>query len=498
MTRIGLLDLLGMKRMALGVGVLIVMMGGAFAEAERTEPITLSLSRDAYGLWWAPAWLDQPERIGGMLVDTGGAENLVVREALPPSTAVLKRADVIGSSGARTPGAYVSIRALHLSSSTLSDWRALALPARALTHISPNFPILGLFGAPFFKRFVVRLDPRHAILTLYPSGGSPLASRDSERPKSPKVEWLPARFEEALPLVTVTLNGRPGTFIVDTASTDHRLSPAFARSLTFEGGWERPLIAQDSIGAGRGVQVVQTGVARALQMGSVTFQNPILVVDPLAEFDGIIGTPILEHVVTWWDYPGGRWGLESVGGPSVVALSQYAYEVVPLARAMGAGEWAVALTLSRALKARYPAERKAALDEAECAFQGGFHAEAVSLLQAAWKPDDVSPQVSRQLGALFVRLSRFREAVPLLTRDLEPGWDRFEPQSYAHLAVAYASIQQPDEALTTLERMAERWNLSPWREPGSGGWDHLLSHPTLEKMRSHPRFRRLLEVLKRR
>lgn len=117
---------------------------------------------------------------------------------------------------------------------------------------------------------------------------------------------LPFVESEPLPAVALTVNGKAGTFLLDTGAPDLTFDPDYARecNLTIEGGHRGTFLG------GRTAPVRET-FAPAVGVGALTLRNVHASVMPLRAMslfssrrvDGVVGTIFLSRFLSTLDYP---------------------------------------------------------------------------------------------------------------------------------------------------------------------------------------------------
>lgn len=110
---------------------------------------------------------------------------------------------------------------------------------------------------------------------------------------------------DPLPTVKVTVNGREGTFLIDTGGWELHVNPAFAEKCGLKPLGEQ----QTATYAGGQRAAVDQAVADSVGLGEFRLRN-VPVVIPVGAgarpVDGIIGTVVLYHFLFTLDYPGGE------------------------------------------------------------------------------------------------------------------------------------------------------------------------------------------------
>jgi hypothetical protein len=122
----------------------------------------------------------------------------------------------------------------------------------------------------------------------------------------PEVSSLPFVVTDPLPQIKVTVNGREGTFLIDTGAWELHVMPAFAEKCGL-----KPLAATDTgVYAGGRTASNANSVADSVRLGDFSLRNVPIVIPqgPRGPFqvDGIVGTVVLYHFLFTLDYPEGR------------------------------------------------------------------------------------------------------------------------------------------------------------------------------------------------
>jgi hypothetical protein len=144
---------------------------------------------------------------------------------------------------------------------------------------------------------------------------------------------VPFVESEPLPAVELAIDGKRGTFVVDTGAPDLTLDPEFATSLGLSiGGGEKGTFA-----GGRTAEVKETVVPQ-VSVGSITIENVKSAILPSHGFriykdrtvDGVVGTVFLSRFLATLDYPHHR-----------LVLRPRATSVAPDATAISVPMWLV-------------------------------------------------------------------------------------------------------------------------------------------------------------
>jgi hypothetical protein len=121
-------------------------------------------------------------------------------------------------------------------------------------------------------------------------------------PETTSVKFLRT---DPLPLVKLTLNGREGTFLIDTGGWELHVNASFAEKCGIQ-----PLAEmQTATYAGGKKAAISHALADTVGLGEFTLRNVPVVIPQgpgggLA--DGVIGTVVLYHFLFTLDYPGGQ------------------------------------------------------------------------------------------------------------------------------------------------------------------------------------------------
>lgn len=234
------------------------------------------------------------------IFDTGG------RNVMTPSLA--RRLGLIGSGTSNVGGIGASkvaysktrVRELRIGGITLRDQAFLVLPLPyELTDGGPK-PVEVDLGAELLARYVARIDFTTSRITLTPS-----ATFRPERGDEP----APLSFEDTTPMVEATLDGLPGTFLVDSGSSfEIALTAPFvaAHDLTRRYPSSVNLAAGQGLG---GATYARLARGKLFTIGRSALGDPVLQLSSdragtLAskKYAGIIGVDALKRFTVTFDY----------------------------------------------------------------------------------------------------------------------------------------------------------------------------------------------------
>jgi hypothetical protein len=128
---------------------------------------------------------------------------------------------------------------------------------------------------------------------------------------------------DPLPLMRLRVNGKDGTFLLDTGGSDLLLDPEFAAAAGARTFGSR----EGTFGGGK---KAETGIGRvdSLTLGAVTIRNLPVRTLPTRRFgavcggctvDGVLGTVVLYHFLSTIDYPAGKLSLRRRGAAADAA-----------------------------------------------------------------------------------------------------------------------------------------------------------------------------------
>jgi predicted aspartyl protease len=168
----------------------------------------------------------------------------------------------------------------------------------------------GILGYDFLSRFLTRIDYHREMISFYRPG--------SRQPPAGAVP-VPAPLLHRIFSVEATIEGRQGTFLVDTGANASILQKRFADAHGLLEG--RPSIELTVAGAGGDDRAVAARFD-SFSFGGARLKEPVFMIPQggkgIGAFEGIsgiIGNDMLERFVVWLDYVGQRVFLEP-GAPA--------------------------------------------------------------------------------------------------------------------------------------------------------------------------------------
>ncbi|MBV8150593.1 MAG: aspartyl protease family protein [Candidatus Eremiobacteraeota bacterium] len=199
-------------------------------------------------------------------------------------------------------GQRTRVAALRLGSATLNDVRAgvLSLPA-AVTELGSGPPVGGLIGQEFLRRYVVKIDYVNRLLTL----ASP-----SEFVTPTAGRAIPCTINGGMPVVSAELDGRTGTFVIDTGNSTSiaLLTPYVEREhlREFYASHVHRILGRGVGGyfhgdAARAASFVIGGFALHDQIVDLSSQRAGFFAS--TSVDGNLGTGVLRNFTVTLDYP---------------------------------------------------------------------------------------------------------------------------------------------------------------------------------------------------
>ena len=193
------------------------------------------------------------------ILDTGG------HAILTPETAKQLGLDMhgagvsYGAGGGSTPVRYTRVDSMTLGDARIDRQSFLVLPmSPAVTDRGDQPPIAGLLGLEVLERFAVDIDFKRKQMTLQ-------AFTHAKPPSGATV--LPLRFTDDMPLIDATLDGKAGTFGIDTGNSGPlMLFPQWAERHGLTAYYNAGL-AMPSGGLG-GTFTVHSAYIRSLRLGA--------------------------------------------------------------------------------------------------------------------------------------------------------------------------------------------------------------------------------------
>jgi hypothetical protein len=143
------------------------------------------------------------------ILDTGGHDILTPAALQGLGLKAVGHAQSGGAGEATLDEQVARIDKVQIGSATLRDQFFAVLPLDyATTERDPHPPLAGIIGLELFERLIVRLDYRHAALTLFPAAQRPLCRGVS----------VPLLWDDDMPLVEGAIDGQAGLIGVDTGN----------------------------------------------------------------------------------------------------------------------------------------------------------------------------------------------------------------------------------------------------------------------------------------
>lgn len=244
------------------------------------------------------AWVSIDERRAGwFVIDTGFRGVLLQRAHAAALGLQLQAAGSVGGvawsvPASRAQAAYLDVGPLRLRRPEFLVPERFGLQG------------MGLLGGAMFRAGVV----------LYDAAGGTVEVYDPKAFVAPPVEWLPLRLIAGLPFVELQIEGRPVLLEIDTGGGEALLlcSPAVARL----GLGERRPRRRKQLRGPFGAMPADLVRVRSLRLGSLDFAAVRTTLGRARrgwlasrDFDGLIGAPILRHLVLWFDYGRRRVGV---------------------------------------------------------------------------------------------------------------------------------------------------------------------------------------------
>lgn len=205
-------------------------------------------------------------------------------------------------------GDFAGAKAAYAASVSRDPHDADALVGLARVHLYQN----DLSGAVKFADAALALSPKNAaakrVIETVRERRAILASADSlVLPPSGLI--VPFVESEPLPAIEMRVNGKTGTFVIDTGAPELSRDPDFAREsgLTITGG------AQGVFMGGR-TATVRDALVPKLEVGPIELANIKAVILPSRgmrmykdrKIDGVVGTTFLTRFLSTMDYPNHR------------------------------------------------------------------------------------------------------------------------------------------------------------------------------------------------
>jgi hypothetical protein len=155
------------------------------------------------------------------ILDTGGHDILTPAALHALGLKAVGHAQSGGAGEGTLDEQVARIDKVQIGSAILHDQFFAVLPLDyGTTERDPHPPLAGIIGLELFERLVVRLDYRHATLTLLPAAQRPVC----------RGFGVPLLWDDDMPLVDGTVDGKPGLIAVDTGN---------AGSTVVQGIWAR-------------------------------------------------------------------------------------------------------------------------------------------------------------------------------------------------------------------------------------------------------------------
>jgi hypothetical protein len=143
------------------------------------------------------------------ILDTGGHDILTPAALQALGLKAVGHAQSGGAGEGTLDEQVARIDKVQIGSAILRDQFFAVLPLDyGTTERDPHPPLAGIIGLELFERLVVRLDYRHAALTLFPMAQRPIC----------RGVGVPLLWDDDMPLVEGTIDGQPGLIAVDTGN----------------------------------------------------------------------------------------------------------------------------------------------------------------------------------------------------------------------------------------------------------------------------------------
>lgn len=201
------------------------------------------------------------------ILDTGGQAMLTADAAKRLGIQTKGSGLSAGSGPGSMTTAYARIDHLTLGDADISNqpFVVMPFPYSAYERGTGREPIAGILGLEIFQRFAVTLDYDHEQLILQPF------NRDRE-PATGKGDVLPIHFTADIPLVTAALDGKPGTFGIDSGNSGYTLVfPQWAEHEDLLSHYENGL--PYLTGGVGGLYTAHLSHVHSLQLGSSAMNN---------------------------------------------------------------------------------------------------------------------------------------------------------------------------------------------------------------------------------
>ncbi|MCQ8277433.1 retroviral-like aspartic protease family protein [Acetobacteraceae bacterium KSS8] len=251
------------------------------------------------------------------LVDTGSETGLLTPHAvsalgLPPDRA--HRTQLQGTGGTGWTVQNALLPPIGLGGLVLPGGSVPVGPLPAMPVIAP--PVAGLIGADLLSRFDVEFDLKQGRLLFWTRRSASVACAPPPN-WSGRFDTLPMRLDHGRPVLTVRLDGRPMTALLDSGARSRIVSVRAAE----RDGVSAGVLAADPGGINAGVDghesVYHWHRFRSLQVGTERFARPVLTVAPVAErFDMLLGADWFSGRDVWISYASGAVFVRAAGSPA--------------------------------------------------------------------------------------------------------------------------------------------------------------------------------------
>ena len=239
------------------------------------------------------------------IFDTGGAAILTPQTQAALKFPVVGSVNVAGLDDAGKESDLVRVPVASIGGATYSKGAFIVIALPFLTaNPFPALPFGGILGREFFTKLVTVVDYERSLLTFYePSIFRP----------DPSAVTLALAMRDGNPNVTASIDGRAGSFDVDTGAAQGLvLTRSFAESSGIERSFHRTVEAVIGHGTG-GISIGTQARAKIFELGSIELRDPIAGI-PRADagalaspgLAGNIGAGILHRFTVTLDVPHGH------------------------------------------------------------------------------------------------------------------------------------------------------------------------------------------------